>query len=139
MWYEHHVISGNYRLGEFQGAVLNCQLDRLEEQTRTRDANGRYLAARLAALPGLHPQARSADCTRHSYHLFMLRLDAAAFGAPRAAVLRALEAEGIPCSGGYGFSLPAPAAVPEQGVRSVPATRLRQAGLPRHALPETAI
>ena len=36
----------------------------------------------------------------------MLRLDAAAFGAPRAAVLRALEAEGIPCSGGYGFSLP---------------------------------
>jgi len=23
IWYEHHVISGNYRLGEFQGAVLN--------------------------------------------------------------------------------------------------------------------
>ena len=28
LWYEHHVISGNYRLGEFQGAVLNAQLDR---------------------------------------------------------------------------------------------------------------
>jgi dTDP-4-amino-4,6-dideoxygalactose transaminase len=106
VWYEHHVISGNYRLGEFQGAILNCQLDRLEEQTRTRDANGQYLASRLAALPGLHPQTRSPDCTRHSYHLFMLRMDAAAFGAPRAAVLGALEAEGIPCSGGYGFSLP---------------------------------
>ena len=106
LWYEHHVVSGNYRLGEFQGAILNCQLERLEEQTRTRDANGRYLAARLAALPGLFPQARPADCTRHSHHLFMLRLDAAAFGAPRAAVLEALEAEGIPCSGGYGFSLP---------------------------------
>ncbi len=106
LWYEHHVISGNYRLGEFQGAVLNCQLDRLEEQTRTRDANGRYLASRIAALPGLYPQSRPADCTRHSYHLFMLRLDAAAFGAPRSAVLRALEAEGIPCSSGYGFSLP---------------------------------
>lgn len=106
VWYEHHVISGNYRLGEFQGAVLNCQLDRLEEQTRTRDGNGQYLASRIAALPGLHPQARPADCTRHSYHLFMLRIDTAAFGAPRAAVLRALQAEGIPCSGGYGFSLP---------------------------------
>ena len=35
----------------------------------------------------------------------MLRLDADAFGAPRAAVLQALDAEGIPCSGGYGFSL----------------------------------
>ena len=104
-WYEHHTISGNYRLGEFQGAVLNCQLDRLEEQTRTRDDNGRYLASRLAAVPGLHPQTRLASCTRHSYHLFLLRLDAA-FGATRQGVLRALEAEGIPCSAGYGYSLP---------------------------------
>jgi dTDP-4-amino-4,6-dideoxygalactose transaminase len=106
MWYEHHVISGNYRLGEFQGAILNCQIDRLEEQTRTRDMNGQHLASRLGRLPGLICQARSADCTRHSYHLFMLRLDAAKFGASRDVVLRALEAEGIPCSAGYGYSLP---------------------------------
>jgi dTDP-4-amino-4,6-dideoxygalactose transaminase len=106
MWYEHHTVAGNYRLGEFQGAVLNCQLDRLEEQTRTRDRNGQYLASRMATLPGLMPQARGPDCTRHAYHLFMLRIDAAAFGAPRDGVLKALEAEGIPCSSGYGFSLP---------------------------------
>src|SRR6185503_13297299 len=37
--------------------------------------------------------------------LFMLRIDAKKFGAPRAAVLKALQAEGIPCSGGYGFPL----------------------------------
>ena len=106
VWYEHHVIAGNYRLGEFQGAVLNGQLDRLEEQARTRDANGQYLASRVAAVPGLYPQVRPVDCTRHSYHLFMLRLDAAAFGASRDAVVEALAAEGIPCSSGYGFSLP---------------------------------
>jgi dTDP-4-amino-4,6-dideoxygalactose transaminase len=105
VWYEHHVISGNYRLGEFQGAVLNAQLDRLEAQTRRRDRNGRYLTSMLAGLPGVHPQKRSAECTRHSYHLFMLRLDSRAFGAPRAAVIEALQAEGIPCSAGYGFSL----------------------------------
>jgi dTDP-4-amino-4,6-dideoxygalactose transaminase len=105
LWYEHHTIAGNYRLGEFQGAVLNCQLDRLEQQTRTRDDHGQSLASRLTALPGLHPQARQPDCTRHAYHLFMLRIDADAFGVPRAGVLKALEAEGIPCSGGYGFSL----------------------------------
>jgi dTDP-4-amino-4,6-dideoxygalactose transaminase len=106
VWYEHHVVSGNYRLGEFQGAILNCQIERLEEQTNVRDRNGRALASRLAKLPGLYPQARPDDCTRHSYHLFMVRLDSAAFGASRAAVLRALEAEGIPCSAGYGYSLP---------------------------------
>jgi dTDP-4-amino-4,6-dideoxygalactose transaminase len=106
IWYEHHVVAGNYRLGEFQGAVLNAQLDRLEEQTSTRNWNGRYLASRLAALPGLHPQARPESCKIHSYHLFMMRLDATAFGAPRAAVLDALRAEGIPCSAGYGWTLP---------------------------------
>lgn len=105
-WYEHHRISGNYRLGEFQGAILNAQLDRLEEQTITRDRNGRDLAGRLGRIPGLHPQVGLADDSRHSYHLFMLRLDSAGFGAPRAAVLRALQAEGIPCSAGYGYSLP---------------------------------
>lgn len=105
LWYEHHVLSGNYRLGEFQGAILNSQLARLASQTRRRDSNGKYLASRLARLPGLHPQRRTADCTRHSYHLFMLRLDSRTFGAPRAAVLQALKAEGIPCSAGYGFSL----------------------------------
>ena len=105
VWYEHHVISGNYRLGEFQGAVLNAQLDRLEAQTKTRDRNGQYLAARLSQLPGLHPQKRLKECTRHSYHLFMLRLDSQAFGAPRETVLKALQKEGIPCSAGYGYPL----------------------------------
>jgi dTDP-4-amino-4,6-dideoxygalactose transaminase len=105
VWYEHHVISGNYRLGELQGALLNAQLDRLEAQTRCRDNNGRYLVGRLAKLPGLHPQQRPDFCTRHSYHLFMLRIDGQEFSAPRAAVIEALRAEGVPCSPGYGFSL----------------------------------
>jgi dTDP-4-amino-4,6-dideoxygalactose transaminase len=35
----------------------------------------------------------------------MLRLVANEFGAPRAAVLKGLQAEGIPCSAGYGWSL----------------------------------
>src|SRR4030095_7102743 len=101
----HHVLAGNYRLGEFQGAVLNAQLDRLAKQTETRDRNGQYLAARLSRLPGGYPPKRPTDCTRHSYHCFMLRIDSREFGAPRPAVLRALQEEGIPCSAGYGFSL----------------------------------
>ena len=105
LWYEHHVMSANYRLGEFQGAILNAQLDRLEAQTQSRDCNGQYLAAKLSGLPGIHPQKRPADCTRHSYHLFLFRIDAAAFGAPRQAVLKARQAEGVPVSGGYALPL----------------------------------
>ncbi len=105
MWYEHHVIAGNYRLGEFQGAILNAQLDRLEEQCRTRERNGTYLAARLGRLPGIIPQARPAHCTRHGWHLFLLRFDPAVLGAPRDAFLKALAAEGIPIAGGYAWPL----------------------------------
>lgn len=105
LWYEHHLMSGNYRLGEFQGAVLNAQLDRLEAQTKTRDRNGRYLADQLGRIPGIHPQRRAAECRRHSYHLFLFRIDELAFGAPREAVLQALQAEGIPACGGYALPL----------------------------------
>jgi dTDP-4-amino-4,6-dideoxygalactose transaminase len=105
VWYEHHVMSGNYRLGEFQGAVLNAQLDRLLEQTATRDRNGQWLASRLARIPGVVPQRRGPECTRHSYHLFLFRLEPHTFGAPREPVLRALQAEGIPVCAGYALPL----------------------------------
>ena len=105
LWYEHHHIGGNYRLSEFQGAVLNGQLERFESQLETRERNGRDLARRLGEIPGLHPQVRTASCTRHAYHLFLFRIDAKSFGAPREAVLAALQAEGVPVSRGYGLPL----------------------------------
>ncbi|HOW18001.1 MAG TPA: DegT/DnrJ/EryC1/StrS family aminotransferase [Phycisphaerae bacterium] len=100
-WYEHFVIAGNFRLSEFQGAVLNAQLQRLDEQTRRRDENGRYLTEKLGRIPGIKPQKITADCTRHAFHLFCFRVDAKELGAPRSAFLKALAAEGIPNFGGY--------------------------------------
>jgi dTDP-4-amino-4,6-dideoxygalactose transaminase len=100
-WYEHFTIGGNYRLSEFQGAVLNAQWDRFQQQVDLRERNGKRLAQRLARLPGICPQARNADCTRHSYHLLLLRLDPAVLGVSREAFLEAVVAEGIPCSPCY--------------------------------------
>jgi dTDP-4-amino-4,6-dideoxygalactose transaminase len=100
-WYEHHVMSGNYRLGEFAGAMLNCQLDRLDEQTDRRDANGRYLDSALSKIPGIAPQRRPPYATRNAQHLYLFRYDAKVFGVPRQRFLQALEAEGIPASAGY--------------------------------------
>lgn len=100
-WYEHHVISANYRLNEFAGAVLNCQLDRLDEQTDRRDANGKYLDSKLSQIPGITPQRRDGATTRNAYHLYCFRYDRDAFGIPRERFLKAVEAEGIPVSSGY--------------------------------------
>lgn len=104
-WYEHHINSLNYRLGELQGALLNSQLNRLEAQTRLRDENGTYLASRLSKIPGVYPQYRDSSCTRHAYHLFTFRIVAQEFGLTRDVVLKALDAEGVGCGAGYPLPL----------------------------------
>ena len=43
--------AANFRMTEFQGALLNAQMTRLEEQAGTRDENARYLAGLLASCP----------------------------------------------------------------------------------------
>jgi dTDP-4-amino-4,6-dideoxygalactose transaminase len=100
-WYEHHVISGNYRITEFQAALLNCQLDRLDQQFRTREDNGRYLAEHLGRVPGIQVQTGRMTDVRHAYHLFIFRYDEEVYGVPKATYLRALRAEGVPASEGY--------------------------------------
>jgi dTDP-4-amino-4,6-dideoxygalactose transaminase len=106
VWYEHHLIGGNYRMTEWQGALLLAQMSRLDEQTCQRAANGAYLNARLAEIPGIRPLARGRGETRHSYHLYIFRYSPADFdGLPRARFLAALGAEGIPCSAGYPIGL----------------------------------
>ena len=81
--------------------MLNSQWDRFERQAETREANGLYLAERLARIPGIAPQERTADCTRHAYHLFSLRFDPAVFGVSREVFLEALAAEGLTGMAGY--------------------------------------
>jgi perosamine synthetase len=92
----------NRRLTEFQGALLLAQLERLEEQSRTRETNAAYLTKLLSAIPGIQPARMIEGCTRNAYHLYMFRYAAAQFSdLPRQRFLKALQAEGVPCSAGY--------------------------------------
>ena len=104
-WYEHFRLGGNCRLSEFQGALLNAQWERFPSQADARERNGLALAERLALIPGIDPQTRTADCTRHGYHLFSIRFNSEEWGVSRAAFLEALSAEGIPNFQGYPIPL----------------------------------
>jgi dTDP-4-amino-4,6-dideoxygalactose transaminase len=105
-WYEHYLPGGNYRMTEFQAALLLNQLSRLEKQTERRNRNGLYLNERLSETPGIRPLKRGWDETRHAYHLYIFRYNAADFdGLPRVRFLSALEAEGVPNLAGYGLPL----------------------------------
>lgn len=101
-WYEHHVLGSNYRLTEFQGALLRVQLTRLEEQAARRWENAKFLNEELAKIPGIRPLQVDDRVTMHAYHLYIFRYDSAAFGGmSREQFTAALNAEGIPCSVGY--------------------------------------
>jgi dTDP-4-amino-4,6-dideoxygalactose transaminase len=92
----------NHRMTEFQAALLGTQLSRLLEQSDVRWNNAKYLTKQLEQIPGIHPARMYAGVTRNAYHLYMFRFDSAEFsGLARAQFLKALQAEGIPCSGGY--------------------------------------
>lgn len=94
--------AANLRLTEFQGALLLAQMTRLQEQSKTREQNARYLTGLLDKIPGIRPARQYTGCTRNAYHLYMFRYDPEPFGGlPRAGFLKALAAEGIPGSAGY--------------------------------------
>ena len=103
VWYEHARFGGNFRMTEFQAAILRVQLTRLEGQTQTRLANARILEAGFRGLPGQHSQGvEDPRNTRRAYHLFLWRHVAEeAGGLSREAFLKALVAEGIPAWSGY--------------------------------------
>lgn len=101
-FYEHHLLGSNYRMTEFQAALLRVQLTRLPEQARRRWENGRYLNQELARIPGIRPMRIDDRVTMHAFHLYMFRFDGAQFGRmTRGEFISALSAEGVPCSAGY--------------------------------------
>lgn len=104
-WYEHHRLGWNYRLTEFQAAILTEQLRRLPQQGETRMVNGFHLNGLMRQIPGIAPLAVPPGITGHAFHLYIFRFDAAVFGISRKTFLDALQAEGIPCSPGYGKPL----------------------------------
>ncbi|MEN8229149.1 MAG: DegT/DnrJ/EryC1/StrS family aminotransferase [Bacteroidota bacterium] len=97
------VIAGTkLRLTEYQAAIGLAQLKRLEEQTETRNINATYLRSQIEDIPGLFPYTLYPDVTRAAFHLFPFRFREEAFkGMSRELFLKALQAEGIPCSPGY--------------------------------------
>jgi dTDP-4-amino-4,6-dideoxygalactose transaminase len=101
-WYEHPNLGSNMRMTAWQAAVLLAQLARLDNQLQRRMANARLLHRSLAEIEGIRPLRWDERADHHAHHLFIMRYNQRAFhGVARAEFVRALQAEGIPCSTGY--------------------------------------
>jgi len=92
----------NLRMTEFQAALLQAQLTRLEEQCRLREARARHLDGLLKQVGGVVPAPVYPGCTRNALYLMMARYEPEPFkGLSRSGFLRAIQAEGIPFGSGY--------------------------------------
>jgi L-glutamine:2-deoxy-scyllo-inosose/3-amino-2,3-dideoxy-scyllo-inosose aminotransferase len=88
------IQSGNYRITEFQAAILIEGLKRLPEQNRVRDENGIYLRQLLENMPGVKPVRRDKRETKEAYFNFAFRYDQKEFkGLPVQKFRSALTAE----------------------------------------------
>jgi L-glutamine:2-deoxy-scyllo-inosose/3-amino-2,3-dideoxy-scyllo-inosose aminotransferase len=86
--------SGNFRLTEWQAAVLLAQLERLPEQLERRERAAAVLDDRLAELPGVSPLRRHPAITRQSYYAYGFQFIPEVWeGVSRAAFCRAVGAE----------------------------------------------
>jgi dTDP-4-amino-4,6-dideoxygalactose transaminase len=101
-FYAHYVYGSNYRLSEWQGAVLSQQLKRLPQQTAHRTRSAALLDAALPKIEGLTPQRQDPRVTCNGHYAYVFHYDARGFsGLPIAKFIAALEAEGIPTQASY--------------------------------------
>ncbi|HUU28201.1 MAG TPA: DegT/DnrJ/EryC1/StrS family aminotransferase [archaeon] len=99
----HPILGTKYRISTFHAALLNSQMDRVEEQTKKRTENADYLTSRIKEIPGIIPRKDYKETTRTAYYKYALRYKKEYFNdIPRQKFLSALGAEGISCSWGLG-------------------------------------
>ena len=90
------------RFSEYQAAIGLAQLKRLDTETTTRGENATYLKSMIKDIPGVVPYQMYDHVTRSAFHLFAFRFKKDSFkGLSRELFLKALRAEGVPCTSGY--------------------------------------
>lgn len=94
-------LGANYRLTEFQAAILEVGLTRLLDQQAVRQRNMAYLDDNLAQVAGMKAQKLDSRVTRRPTYLYITQFDPDTFGGIHSSQFTAaLQAEGIPCGTG---------------------------------------
>jgi dTDP-4-amino-4,6-dideoxygalactose transaminase len=98
--FHHRIVGFNYRLGEFQAAVLGPQIDRLPQHAAIREKTMKHFEARLQSVRGiglLKPEPRITRLAPYGYVFKYFAKEVK--DIPRSAFVAALQLEGIPCDG----------------------------------------
>jgi dTDP-4-amino-4,6-dideoxygalactose transaminase len=101
-FYAHFIYGSNYRLSEWQGAILSQQLKRLDAQAAIRTRNSAYLDRELPKIEGITPQKTDPRVTRNGHYAYIFHYDKRTFAnLPIEKFIQAFNAEGIPTQASY--------------------------------------
>ena len=105
--FEGWSLGWNYRISEFQAAVLVAQLEKLDEYTRLRAENAAYLTERLEGIQGITTIRHDERTTQPAHYQYIFKYDPAGFkGLHRDDFLNAMMAEGIILDGDFYTPIP---------------------------------
>jgi dTDP-4-amino-4,6-dideoxygalactose transaminase len=100
--YAHVMVGPNYRMTEFQGAILNTQLDKYKKQIYLKMKNAAYFSKELRKI-GLEPLPEDSRITRRGYYYYIFKYNQNLFQGVHRDVFRdACQAEGAGIGRGYG-------------------------------------
>lgn len=95
--YQHIVMGSNFRMNEFQAAILLAQMERVDAMNKLRDKNSLLLDKFLEEVSGITPQKRKSNATIITHYMYMFYYDSDCFeGLSREKFVEYLNAEGIP-------------------------------------------
>ncbi len=97
--YKKRVLGSNYRITEFQAAILQGQLEQLPELAARRVRNASLLTKRLSQVAGISPLPPQPGQTREAIYNYVFRYRRTEVS--RDLFVAALDKEGIPCDGRF--------------------------------------
>jgi perosamine synthetase len=95
-----NMIGFNFRLGEIEAAIGLEQLKKLPNLVKSRQKASEAITAGTSGLKGLRDCLVKPDCT-HAYYVLPFGYEPNETGVSRDRIVAALQAEGVPASGGY--------------------------------------
>jgi perosamine synthetase len=98
--YLHDSIGYNYRMNDITGAIGCSKLDRLVDQTKTRQKNAARLDKIISAIDGLTPPTTTPGAEA-VFHLYVVKMDPKRSTCTRDEFCNALKAEGVPTAVHY--------------------------------------
>ena len=97
--FKKRVVGSNYRITEFQAAILLGQLEQLPALSAHRVRNAALLTRRLAQIEGIRPLPAQPGLTREAIYNYVFRYRRPEVS--RDVFVAALDREGIPCDGRF--------------------------------------